>query len=74
MTKVQRTIGRNRRVVTEAPQEPELYVKLPSSTEFAWQIRYARARIRVKNGKYLYLFWRDGDTVKNFYLGKKRSS
>jgi hypothetical protein len=49
---------------------PEIFVK----TTNAMRTEYARAHIRVKGGKYLYLAWKDGDRVRNFYLGQKRNS
>lgn len=49
---------------------PEIFVK----TTNAMRSEYARAHIRVKGGKYLYLAWKDGDRVRNFYLGQKRNS
>ena len=49
---------------------PEIFVK----TTDAMRSEYARAHIRVKGGKYLYLAWKDGDRVRNFYLGQKRNS
>lgn len=33
--------------------------------------KWAKAHIR-KRGSYQYLSWRDGDTVKEFYLGRVR--
>ena len=48
---------------------PEIFVK----TTNAMRAEYARAHIRVKGGKYLYLAWKDGDRVRNFYLGQKRN-
>jgi hypothetical protein len=49
---------------------PEIFVK----TTNAMRAEYARAHIRIKGGKYLYLAWKDGDRVRNFYLGQKRNS
>jgi hypothetical protein len=54
-----------RRVKAELP---ELYVKLSDG----WRTRYSKASIRVKAGKYIYLAFRDGTRVRNFYLGAKR--
>lgn len=49
---------------------PEIFVK----TSDGIRSSYARAHIRVKSGKYNYLVWRDGDQIRNFYLGKKRET
>jgi hypothetical protein len=48
---------------------PEIFVK----TTNAMRAEYARAHLRVKGGKYVYLAWKDGDRVRNFYLGQKRN-
>ena len=45
---------------------PEIRVKVDRPYQFA---TYARAYLRNKRG-YVYLCWRDGDRVRNFYLGK----
>lgn len=52
------------------PEKPEIFVR----TQEEWPSRYAHASIRVKSGKYLYLVWRDGGRIRNFYLGQKRNS
>ena len=52
------------------PETPEIFVR----TSEEWPSRYAHASIRVKSGKYLYLVWRDGGRIRNFYLGQKRIS
>jgi hypothetical protein len=52
------------------PEKPEIFVR----TRDQWGPRYAHASIRVKSGKYLYLVWRDGGHIRNFYLGQKRNS
>jgi hypothetical protein len=48
---------------------PEIFVK----TTNAMRTEYARAHIRVKGGKYLYLAWKDGDRVRNFYMGQRKN-
>jgi len=50
------------------PEKPEIFVR----TKEEWPSRYAHASIRVKTGGYLYLVWRDGGRIRNFYLGRKR--
>ena len=67
MKKPKKTIKKTGRTKAEMP---ELFVRISKGlgTEFA------RANIRVKAGKYLYLAWRDGEHVRNFYLGKKRNA
>jgi hypothetical protein len=57
-----RPIGARR---VKAPP-PEIYVKLP--VHDVWR-PYSRAHLRNKRG-YVYLCWRDGEKVKNYYLGK----
>jgi hypothetical protein len=52
------------------PEKPEIFV----CTREDWPPRMAHASIRVKAGKYLYLVWRDGGRIRNFYLGQKRIS
>jgi hypothetical protein len=49
---------------------PELFVKVTG--ERGWPYHYARAHIRVKAGEYNYLVWRDGERIRNLYLGRKR--
>lgn len=65
--KLPRTIARRRRAKAE---KPDIFVR----TREDWPPRYAHAHIRVKAGKYLYLVWRDGGRIRNFYLGQKRNS
>jgi hypothetical protein len=67
MKKRTRTIAAPRRV---KPEIPDLYVRVRDN----WRANYAKASIRVKAGQYNYLVWRDGDQVRNFYLGKKRKA
>lgn len=52
------------------PEPPKIFVLTGDEHEQ----RYARASIRVKAGQYCYLMWRDGERVRNFYLGKRRES
>lgn len=52
------------------PEKPEIFVRTVGER---WP-RFAHASIRVKAGKYLYLVWRDGGRIRNFYLGQKRIS
>jgi type IV secretory pathway VirB9-like protein len=67
MKKRTRTIAAERRA---KPTIPDLYVRVRDN----WRANYAKASIRVKAGQYNYLVWRDGDQVRNFYLGKKRKA
>lgn len=67
MRKLKRTIGLRRRV---KPEAPEIFVRVGDG----YKTTYAHASIRVKSGQYLYLVWRDGGRIRNFYLGKKRKS
>lgn len=67
MPKEKRTIVKPRRV---EPELPEIFVKVGNG----WRSTYAKAAIRVKSGKYLYLQWRDGGRVLSFYLGRKRNA
>lgn len=47
---------------------PKLFVEVPSNS---WGgTRHAEAKIRVRNGCYRYLVWRDGLEKREFYLGK----
>jgi hypothetical protein len=52
------------------PEKPEIFVRVSEG----WRSSYARASIRVKAGQYNYLVWRDGNRIRNLYLGKKRKS
>jgi len=52
------------------PSPPKIFVL----TSDGGPPRYARASIRVKAGQYCYLMWRDGNRVRNFYLGKRREA
>lgn len=65
--------SRTKRAIAESRVKPEIYVKLPNP-RYTWRTDYARAEIRVKSGKYQYLQWRDGETVRSLYLGTKRPS
>jgi hypothetical protein len=47
---------------------PDIYVKCIDPVH-SWRDPYARAHLRNKRG-YVYLSWRDGGTVRTFYLGK----
>jgi hypothetical protein len=67
MRKTKSAIAKPRRA---KPEKPEIFVR---TREERWP-RYAHASIRVKAGKYLYLAWRDGGRIRNFYLGQKRNS
>lgn len=49
---------------------PELFVRVTG--EHGWRSRFAKASIRVKAGEYNYLVWRDGERIRNLYLGRKR--
>jgi len=67
MRKPKSAIATRRRVKVETP---EIFVRVREG----WRSSYARASIRIKAGRYLYLVWRDGGRIRNFYLGKKRKS
>lgn len=67
MKKSKSTIVMKRRA---KPETPEIFVRIGDG----WRGHYARASIRVKSGKYVYLVWRDGGHIRNFYLGRKRDS
>ena len=67
MAKAKKTIVTARRA---EPELPEIFVKIDDGARST----YARAAIRVKSGKYLYLQWRDGGRVLSFYLGRKRNA
>jgi hypothetical protein len=60
-----------RRKAIAAPRRadpPRIYVALEGKE--VWETgRFAEAHLRNKKG-YVYLCWRDGDRVRNFYLGK----
>lgn len=47
---------------------PKLFVEVPSKSLYGGP-QHARAHLRNKRG-YVYLCWREGLWVKNFYLGK----
>lgn len=59
--------GKSRRA---KPAPPQIFVLTTDDTP----ARYARASIRVKAGQYCYLVWREGNRVRNFYLGKRREA
>jgi len=67
MRKPKSTIATRRRVKAEVP---EIFIRVREGS----RSNYARASIRIKAGRYLYLVWRDGGRIRNFYLGKKRIS
>lgn len=47
---------------------PKIFVEVPSKSLYGGP-QHARAHLRNKRG-YVYLCWREGLWVKNFYLGK----
>lgn len=47
-------------------EPPDIYVRLGGESHYG---AYSHAHLRNKKG-YVYLCWRDGDRVRNFYLGK----
>ena len=51
-------------------EQPEIFIRSMDEGE----PRYSRASIRIKPGNYCYLVWREGEHVRNFYLGKRRES
>src|SRR6266446_2397010 len=54
-----------------AVEPPEIGVKV---IDRSWNgHRYAPAKIRVRNGCYRYLVWRDGLFKREFYLGKVKN-
>lgn len=46
---------------------PEIYVRVVEGA--SWRHSYARAHLRNRKG-YVYLSWRDGERVRELYLGK----
>lgn len=46
---------------------PEIYVRVEGRE--SWRLCYARAHLRNRKG-YVYLSWRDGERVRELYLGK----
>lgn len=46
---------------------PQIYVRVEGS--HSWRESYARAHLRIRKG-YVYLAWRDGGRVREFYIGK----
>lgn len=56
------TIGESR-----VSASPEIFVRLIG--KHSWRHEYARAHLRNRKG-YLYLSWRDGRQVREYYLGK----
>lgn len=67
MKKRSLAIAKPRRATLEPP---EIFVR----TKGTWSEQYARARLNVKDGKYVYLRWRDGENIRNFYLGQRKQS
>jgi hypothetical protein len=60
--------GRATIVAGRRVDPPKIFVALES--KLVWESgRFAEAHLRNKKG-YVYLCWRDGDRVRNFYLGK----
>ncbi len=59
--------------IAERRAMPEIYVKLPTMNSWR-QPAFVKAKIRLKAGEYQYLQWRDGETVRSLYLGRKRKS
>ena len=49
---------------------PDIYVATPG--HLGWNKDYAKAHIRVRRGCYRFLAWREGEKVREFYLGKVR--
>jgi len=59
---------RPRLAIAKSRATPEIYVALTEQVH-TWSPRMARAHLRNKRG-YVYLCWREGKRVRNFYLGK----
>jgi len=50
--------------------EPAIYVRVSEKDDgYYSRAMYARAHLRNKRG-YVYLCWREGERVRNYYLGK----
>lgn len=58
-------------IVKKSRTKPEIYVRIKTLAFGYTRNTYARASI-VKRGDYQFLQWRDNDTVRRLYLGKKR--
>ena len=52
---------------------PTIFVSTPAEAQFGLG-KYAQAHIRTRSGGYRYLVWREGDQVRELYLGKVRNS
>lgn len=48
---------------------PEIYVRVQGKTLYPREL-YAKAHIRVRRGCYRFLVWRDGNKIREFYLGR----
>lgn len=64
-----RPVTRKRSAIEESRVNPppEIYVRVEGRA--SWKSSYARAHLRNRKG-YVYLSWRDGDRVRELYLGK----
>lgn len=61
--------ARKKRAIAESRvnHPPQIYVLLEGRA--SWKASYARAHLRNRKG-YVYLSWRDGERVRELYLGK----
>lgn len=61
-----RPIGQRRAI-------PEIFVRVDCRSLYPRE-QYAKAHIRVRRGCYRFLVWRDGNKVREFYLGRLRQA
>jgi hypothetical protein len=48
---------------------PEIYVRTRGERDSIYTV-YAKAHIRIRRGCYRFLVWREGDKIREFYLGR----
>jgi hypothetical protein len=61
--------------------QPDIYVRVPGTGLYsalripeAIEKMYAKAHIRVRRGCYRFLVWREGNKIREFYLGRLRQA
>lgn len=62
-----------KRPIVERRAIPEIFVQVRDN-HYNHRSSMAKAHIRVRRGCYRFLVWRDGDKVKEFYLGRLRQA
>lgn len=58
-----------KKAIAKSRTTPKIFVEHPNPVGFFHGPRYAKATLQNKKG-YVYLQWKEGDTVRSLYIGK----